>query len=203
MALTASTDLLISQWSGSPGIKALIETWLDILNEQIIQPMEYLESQRRIDDAEGVWLHRIGERLGLGVPSVINRTPDDLFGFAVNNVGFDQGRINDPDIILTRETISDILYRTFLKARAVTLLSHGDLPAFEEAIHMIDPNAVVTDNHDMSFRVKSSLLEIIELADNYRVLPRPAGVRMILTDVNFFGFASGDVGFDLGSMFDG
>ena len=203
MAIDASPELLIPQWSSAPNLNALIDTWLEILDEQILQPLEYLKSQRKIETAEGVWLYKIGERLGVSPPSVINRNPDDLFGFAVNNVGFDQGRIYDEDIILTRETVSDILFRAFLKARAITLLSHGDAPAFEKALSVIDPNAVMTDTHDMSFRVKTGLVEFITLADSSRVLPRPAGVRMIVTDVAFFGFAVDNIGFDQGLIFDG
>ena len=52
----------------------------------------------------------------------------------------------------------------------------------QRAVQAVDPAATVRDNHDMSCQVFTGMRYEIELADAYRCLPRPAGVRMIVVD---------------------
>ena len=202
MAIDATTDLLVTQWATSGNLRGIIQAYLDVLEEYIIAPLEYLETHRTIDGAEGVWLRYIGERLGLPIPSVDAPT-NMVFGFATNNVGFDQGLIYDDEIVLEKQPISNVLYRKYLKARAVSLLARGDTPVFESALSYIDPNAYVVDAHNMSMRVHTELVADVELAIVIGSIPKTAGVGVTVTNLQFFGFATNDVGFDQGRIFDG
>ena len=67
----------------------------------------------------------------------------------------------------------------FVKARAVTVLSDGTFATYVKAVRLIDPNATVVDNRDMSVTVTTALQDLLELADGIGALPRTAGVMVI------------------------
>ena len=198
-AITASTNLLIAQWANSPHLSALLQVWIDVLREEVGEPLERLQEMLNLDTARGVWLDYLGERLGLPRPWD-TRATNDRFGFDVAGLGFDQGRFSNEPELEARAPIADTLYRNLIRARAVLLLGAGDAPTFERAIAFIDPEAVVSDLHDMTFRVVTGRRRIIELAERAQALPRPAGVQMILADRERFGFDLAGVSFDQGGF---
>ena len=75
--------------------------------------------------------------------------------------------------------LPDAIYRRFVKARAVTVLSDGTFATYVKAVRFIDPNATVVDNRDMTVTVTTALQSLLELADGIGALPRTAGVMVI------------------------
>ena len=75
--------------------------------------------------------------------------------------------------------LPDAVYRRFVKARAVTVLSDGTFATYVKAVRLIDPNSTVVDNRDMTVTVTTALQDLLELADGIGALPRTAGVMVI------------------------
>ena len=75
--------------------------------------------------------------------------------------------------------LPDAIYRRFVKARAVTVLSDGTAATYVKAVRLIDPTATVVDNRDMTVTVTTALQDLLELADGIGALPRTAGVMVI------------------------
>ena len=191
--LTASTDLLIDQYQLplAPQLNTMLGIFVSAAESQI-EAMNEMERMRRVDEAIGVWLDRIGERIGLARPSVIDQ--GTAFGFDDSGVGFDQGRMRDDAIIQPRSPAGDALYRRLIKARAWAILGYGNAEYMRRAVREIDPTAILIDLDDMSFRVSTARGADILLADQVGALARPAGVRMRVVDSGQFGFDDAGVG---------
>ena len=195
--LEASPKLLIDQWAGASNLNGIVRSFVGEGQVQI-DALERMEEMRQVDTAEGVWLDYIGERVGLARPSAedYSRT----FGFDDAGVGFDQGRMRDLGPVQPRTPIGDELYRRMIKARGWLLLGYGNAGYMRRAVREIDPAAIMTDLDDMSFRVTTTQRDEMLIGDKAGALPRPAGVRMVLADINIFGFDDAGVGFDQGRM---
>lgn len=197
--MDASTDLLIWQWRNSPNLTALVEIWLDVITENIETPLVALGEMRNLNTARGIWLDRIGERLGLLRPSAVAK-PDDYFGFDDAGLGFDRGRLTGNAENLPREPIGDELYRQLLRARGVALYAEGTLADFTRAARMIDAGAVVRGNDDMTMAITTGRTFEMQLADEVGALPRPAGVGAVKISRDQFGFDEAGIPFDQGVL---
>ena len=196
--LATTIELLIAQWQGSPKIQALIEVLGDIATDDLLPALQTLRLMRQIESAAGVHLDYLGRRLGVQRPSTVDRAQDPRFGFESAGQGFDQvpfagDRVNDAVFPLP-----DAVYRLFLRARAITLLSDGTTTALTLSILAIDPSASVTDRRNMTVRVVTSRQSLLEAADEAGCLARNAGIGIIYADRGRFGFEESGVPFDQG-----
>ena len=198
--LKTTADLLITQWRNQPRMRAVTEIWLEVVQEELLDPLNKMREYMSLERAEGVWLERLGVRLGVKRPWTTRASTAPIFGFDQSGDGFDQGLMYDPDTVQPRAPIADLLYRALLYARVVTLTTPGTFPSMEAALALVDPNARVEDNNDMSFNVHTGRRADIELAARAKCLPIPAGVQMIIVDRGAFGFDQAGVGFDQGHM---
>ena len=178
--LEASTKLLIDQWRAprAPVLNAKIQIFLTAVQTFVLDAMDDMDRMRDLDEAEGVWLDRLGERIGMPRPSVV--VQGEVFGFDSAGVGFDQARIRDEEPVQPQQPLGDALYRKLIRARGWTLLSYGNAEYFLRAVREIDPDATLTDNDDMTFTVTTGFDNDVKLADRVGALPRPAGVRMVV-----------------------
>ena len=121
--LRTGSDRLIHQYDRADTLRELISQRLDLLQSSIITPLSKLERMMNIDLADGIWLDRIGERLGFPRPIgdwVVGGY--ETFGFGPDDTGFDQAPFNSvTPYRWYRPAISDDLYRALLHGRARTL----------------------------------------------------------------------------------
>ncbi len=178
--MEASIALLISQWRESPNLKAVIQIWLDVLNEEIAIPVAQLQALQRIDDSEGVWLEYIGIRLGIVRPSISRSSALNIgaFGFDGAGVGFDQSHYSDVFTLEEQTPLGDQVYRNLIKARAVFDLSLGTLEDYRRALLQIENDALIVDNKDMTATQTIHNLGEVTLARLSGALPLPAGVSI-------------------------
>ena len=181
MAVRASAELFISQWKTAPNLRALLKIWLDVLDEEITQPLEELERMRSLDTAMGIYLDYLGERLGVQRPFILS-SAETLARFNTQDAGFEHGRFSALAALESREPLNDETYRSFLKARAEYDEWSGaaTLDMMTRAVQHIDAAATVTDNYDMTFTVTTSEDAIMQLADDVGALPHPAGVALVI-----------------------
>ena len=133
--------------------------------------------------ARGVWLDRIGDWIGLERP----RQPQEtrVFGFAPQDIGFNQGPFSNRSggTFLTRA--EDDVYRKLLWGRTYFLLSNGSIVDHTEIVRAIfaDPgeSAQWTDNFDMTATLdtRTEIYYFYQIAKESRLLDPPAGVRRI------------------------
>ena len=200
--LTKGLDLLIGQWRASPTITGLIRIFEGYAREEVEKPLETLALYRTIDGAEGVWLDRLGHRLGMPRPYTTEAGVDPRLAFegVTGATGFDQapfaGNVENEQTF----PLGDALYRRFLKARAIVLLADGSFFLLCKAVWLVDPGATLRDNLDMSVRVNTDKRWVIELADSSRALPRAAGVMLDIREREIFGFDDSGVSFDQGAF---
>ena len=196
--LETTIDLLISQWQGAPKIQALIEVVGDIATDDLLPALQTLRLMRLIESSQGIHLDYLGRRLGVQRPSTVDRAQDPRFGFESAGQGFDQvpfagDRANDAVFPLP-----DAVFRQFLRARSIALLSDGTVTALALSIRAIDPSASVSDRRNMTVRVVTTRQSLLELADESGCLARNAGIGLIFADRGRFGFDDAGVGYDQG-----
>ena len=180
-AMEAGTDLLISQWQNAFRLRTQIQIFLDIVKEEIIDPMNRLQLMKRIDTAEGIWLDYIGERLGIIRPWVAVSIMDDpRFGFDDAGTGFEQGRFADAISALNpRAPAGDRFFRNLLRARVITIRADGGIGDYLRSIREIDEMATIVDNHDMTVTITTTRQTDLEVAERVEAIAIPAGVRRI------------------------
>lgn len=178
--MLASDQLLAGRWADAPRLKAHVRTFLRMMDEGPLQALADLEERRNIDNARGVWLDHIGQRLGLVRPSVSVPLAGDRFGFDDAGVGFDQAPLRSEVVTEMMRPLDDDSYRLLIKARGITVLSSGTLAELERAIRKIDPNAAVTDNYDRSVTIGTMFVTLMTLARDTGAIAANAGVRLII-----------------------
>ena len=178
MALEASSDLLIGQWLDSPRIRAMVESFLDLLRDQAIPATERLRAMHDLDEAEGVFLDALGKIIGLERPSTADPTLDRRWGFDLAGEPWDTVPYRGSAVSDAQYALPDSTYRRFLRAKVVLNGGDGTLATFTEAVRQIDPGAAVADGRKMSVTVTTTQEEIMTLADDIGALPRPAGVEI-------------------------
>ena len=191
-----TTDLLIDQWRNSRTVTGLVQAFLTRVEEEVEKPLERLKEMLCIDDAEGVWLDRIGERLGLRRPQV--QFSGDRFGFDGAGEAFDQAPFSGIQEEANIVPMADTLYRKLIKARRRALFSDGTEYALTCSICEIDPTAKVIEVGPMQIQVTTSMKPLLVLADKLGALSRNAGVQVTYKDTGRFGFDQAGVAFDQG-----
>ena len=174
--IEATADLLIGQWKEAATLNRVVEIFLEVVQEEIVDAVNRLQLMGVIETAEGVWLDYIGERLGIIRPWILITT-DERFGFDDAGVGFDQARFADAISALEpRAPIGDMLFRQILKARRRLMRTGGGIGDYEAAIQELDSAASVVDNHDMTVTVTTTQQGNIEIAERVGAIVLPAGV---------------------------
>jgi len=198
--VVASSELVIGQWVDSPKFLATLDAPIEVINDDVLASLNELDLMHQIDSAEGIWLDFIGTRLGLSRPSTSDPSQDDRFGFAgpAQSRGFDQAPFKGDSANDAIYPLPDELYKSFIKARAVLVLSDGTFQKFVKAVNIIDVGASVRDQRNMSIRIVTDRQDILQLADASGALPRNAGVRLIFAERGAFGFDAAGVPFDQG-----
>ena len=188
------TNNIIGQWENAPKLRALIEEIVDMFDEKLFQPLEYLEVQQNIDTAEGYWLNAKGNQFDYDRPIVL-REGFQQFGFSdtggtsdPDSVGFDQGPFNTLEsFLLPTQGIGDFEYRNLLKMRLLMLVQRTTVPLIQRAVHQIAADARVTGDDtddvisfDIDLRnVPSLILNQIRESGSWL---KPAGVTMNVTN---------------------
>ena len=176
-------DLLVSQWSNAPRLRALTDSLLAFIDQEFVGPLTQLERQVRIETAEGIWLDLIGERLGRARPWI--RSADFIrFGFdGSGGVGFDQGAFDSASSGLAgREPIGDEYYRDILLVQQQALLVEDSLGTIEPMVQAGFPAVHVRDNLDMTFNIEGTSMEdrqnIVAILQTFMIAAAPAGVTV-------------------------
>ena len=175
--------LLVSQWRDAPRLQALVHGLLELVNEELTQPLAQVELLTNLDATEGHGLDDIGERLGMPRPGVID-ADFKRFGFSGSGgVGFDQAPFASTfPQLAQRIPVGDAYYRRLLRARGVWLRSDASTPSLEAALRHIFPDAAYQDNQDMTLTVTytESLPNLDDIAREAGAIPRPAGVALTI-----------------------
>ena len=196
--LQSGADLLIGQWEASPRLRALIETYHDIMADDVLPAIETLRLMRLIESSEGVHLDYLGRRLGVERPATADPAQDPRFGFDDAGRAFDQVPFAGDSENDALFPLPDVTFQRFLRARAIALLSDGTTTALIQSIKAIDPGAAVQDRRDMTVRIVTERSVLLELADSIGCLARNAGVGLVYADRGRFGFEDAGVPFDQG-----
>ena len=151
-----SLDLFISQWGNAVRLRTVAEIWLRALDVHLREPRQQLRLMQNLDSAEGVWLDRIGRRVGLDrllIPTALFGT---YFGFDDAGVSFDDQPFGPDTTLLNREPLGDGDYRNALRARIAMLTGDGGLADYQTAVEFLDPDATVSEG-TLSITITTSL----------------------------------------------
>ena len=141
-----------------------------------------LKLMREIDTAEGIWLDRLGKRLGLMRPATTDPIADERFGYDDAGEPFDSAPFKGSAENDAVHPLPDAVYRRFLKARAILLLADGTYQAFERAVREIDEGADVQDRRNMTVRIVTTRRSFLELAGTHPGFPLPAAQRSLVSN---------------------
>jgi hypothetical protein len=173
-------DTLLAQYANSPTITALVDyadQWfapddtLDALYDNVINVMT----------AQGFGLDIWGRIVGVGRELNIP-VPGGFFGW--NDLGFGQGVFYSGVSSSTMFSLSDDAYRRVILATAAANISPGTVPSINAILRMLFGARVwCQDNYDMTMTiVTNGTLDVTETAIlNAGIIPRPAGVQLIVT----------------------
>ena len=190
--------ILLDQWQPAPKLRAIIDDVIAPVRGDTLGGIDALDLYQRLDSAEGVWLDRLGDRIGMARPSTSDPTIDRRFGFDDAGVGFDQRPFRGDAANDAVYPLPDEVYRRILRARVVTLLGDGTATTLLRSAREIDPSVSVQDQRTMTVRVVTNEPDLLRLADLCGALPRSAGVSLTYADRGRFGFDDAGVGFDQG-----
>ena len=177
-------DLILPQYGFSTSLVTLIEALLLTLQTQLVGAIDSVESQLSIESAEGAWLDFIGTRIGLQRPHV-SSTGVGYFGFADDNVGFDQGPMWDLAAALRdRVPVVDDQYRSLLRGRALSLRLGASVPDIEAVASATFTGGgyVEEGSGTITLKVTENRVGLRQLATDLEIIPRPAGVELIVED---------------------
>ena len=182
-------------------LKAIIDGINELVQIQLIDCAQDIETQSSILTATGIWLDYYGARFNFPRPYF---PPDQftVFGFDDNGLGFDQAPFGSGET--ANQPISDDLYRSWIISRGGQLITDGTLPSLNSIVQTAfgsDAYYVDHGNMSMSVNISSSFTsQEVEAIIEAGVIPKPCGVRIrvlyndVATDV--FGFDGNGFGFD-------
>ena len=174
---TDLTGVLLGQWRASLKLRAIVTDILTPMRDEALVALDRIERMRDLDEAEGIWVDRLGAIVGYDRPATENPALDQRWGFEGAGEPFDRHPFRG--VVDAIYPLPDTVYKRFIRARAVLVLGDGTLQTFRRAVQHIDPDVTVVDNRDMTVTVTTTLRELLELADATGALPRTAGVRII------------------------
>jgi len=179
--ITASTALLLAQWEPATRLRAVIDIWLDELRTQDAAA-DRLQDMLRLETAEGAWLDRLGERVGLPRPFAVEPDASDTFGYDDAGQAFDQARFRDA-FSEALEPIDDDLFRRCIRARIRRVTALPTIVTLTAACQDVDPTARLVDGHDKTVTVTVADERAkfdMEVARDFGALPLPALVSLTI-----------------------
>lgn len=174
---TRLRDYVLSQYAPerAPRLAALIDGVLGLVDRELYAPLRASVAARSSDTATGLWLDRIGERLGFPRPSTAQSGP--RFGFP----GGPQAQPFDTapfaGLQFNREPVTDGVYRALLRIRGRVLRGSGSRPELVAAVAAGLPGVTWTteDGRYLAFTVRSEQAFLARVAVESRAIPSPAG----------------------------
>lgn len=173
---------LLDQWRDTE-VEQILELQLAYRHQRYGGVLLELMNQYHLESAEGVWLDYLGDWIGLRRPQQPQQSR--VFGFAPQDVGFNQGPFANLGGSTFLGSAHDDLYRKLLWGRTYFLLSNGSLIDHNEIVAAIfsdsDESAVWTDNFDMTATLdtRTGIYYFYQMAKESRLLNPPAGVRRV------------------------
>ena len=174
--------VVLSQWDNAARLRGIITDIITPLRDDSLAALERLQTMLDVDRAEGIWLDRIGLRLGVRRPFTTDQTLVNYFGFDKAGVPFDASPFRGNQASELTFPLPDVHWRKLIKARGVTVFGDGTERAFTVAAKHVDPSVTVEDNRDMTVSVTTSELTLMRIAHSYDCLPLPAGVALTFTE---------------------
>lgn len=178
---TQLSSILLGQWQASPRLRGIITDVLQPILDDGLVAAQRIQLMLDIDEAVGIWLDRLGVRVGIRRPTTTDPTLDERFGFDMAGAPFGRAPFRGFASSDALFPLPDPVYRRLVKARTILVMGDGTEQTFSRAVRAIDPQATIIDNRDMTVTVTTTLRAIVEMADNINALPRNAGVRIIYT----------------------
>jgi len=175
---------IISQYSNSPTIRALIAQWNDA-----IDPSAWIDSFYNniwnVDTAQGIGLDIWGRIVGVG--RILQIASAKFFGFdeatTLSADPFNQSPFYGGQQITSAYILSDSGYRTLIYAKALANISDNSVPSINRILMTLFSgrgNAYVIDNLDMTMAYAFSFTPTpveTSIIQQSGVLPRPSGVQ--------------------------
>ena len=172
-------DLMLDQWRETTRLRGIVTDIIQPIQDDALAAAARLELMQDVDEAVGVWLDRIGKKVGIIRPEITDPALDPRFGFDQAGRGFDQVPFRGAMANDAVFPMPDSVFRRLVKARAITVLGDGTAQTFRQAVLQVDPGATVVDNRNMTLTVTTTQQAILEVADSIGAMPRTAGVDVI------------------------
>ena len=149
--VTKNFERLLHQWQESETFAAYVKGVLQLVQDEIVDPLEEIERLGDISVAHGVWLDLIGRLF------VLERPLDADGSF-----------------------ISDDLYRKMIMLRAQSLARSRSLPEVQEMLQTVMDSAVARDLGDMTIAISTSAEDEVayDILEEHAILPKPVGIAL-------------------------
>ena len=185
--VTESADQLIQQYEGSAKLQALLDGILEIIQDELVEPLLTLQECIAFADASGVFLDYLGLRVGYTRPTILDADVE-YFGFnGGDGLGFDQAPMFSlHEVLQARTPVGDEWYRGMLKGRARGLLSDGSIRDLDKVLDVLfDGDSYYVDNLDSTIEAKvtDSRSMYVDVVEETGLMPKPAGVGLTVTEV--------------------
>lgn len=183
------SDTVISQYSQSPTILALIDFFNDYANPGADFNAFYSRVMN-IATAVGYGLDVWGRIVG--VSRVVAVANFNYFGFEEALPGsepFNQGAFYSGETLTQNFALADPDYRMLIFAKAASNISNGSIPSINQILLNLFPglgNCYVTDGENMTMTYTFDfILTPVQLAviSQSGVLPKPAGVSVSIVQI--------------------
>jgi hypothetical protein len=198
--ITNNSDYIAGIAREDDKIKGLVDGITQIIQDNLIDAADAMNTQASILTATGIWLDYWGKRLLYPRPHIPSEEIT-TFGFDLAGVGFDQAPFYAGDDVGV--PITDEVYRVLLIARGGQLLTDGSIPSLNSVLFAAFGFGHYVDHGDMSLSVifdgAVDTLTAQVIADT-DIIIKPCGVRIRAIQVTHengsFGFDGNGVGFD-------
>lgn len=186
LAALQHLDLLLEQYDDSTNLRAFIQGMIDIGQNNIIAVLEKTQRGLNPDEASGILLDWIGQRLNLDRPYV-SSSDAEYFGFAGTQASGGRTWGQAPFFTIRAQIedvvpVGDATYRKLLKARARRLRGGVNRETIEAVLGLLFGNGSLdeSDATDLVLRVEVDVTDTVlfglvagRLLE--AVIPRPLG----------------------------
>ena len=185
----------ISQYATSYRIRQLVRARMLLAQKEVMEPIYKLSRMLNINEAEGVFLDLVGQRLGF--PRPLGKwvgSSTKRFGFkGSDGLGFGQAPFKSAaDYVRDAPQLQDLHYRKLLLGRAKNIRGNGSWNHWQEIIRAIVGEGA---NVELSATGKTINLKFVRYPDKvlvdalqpqevrHRLFPVPAGYELNITVV--------------------
>ena len=178
-------SLLLSQYQENVPFIGLMRGKLELIREQLSDPLARIETFAGFDKAIGVYVDYIGERLGLPRPAIVGSAADyPVFGFSGSDgVGFGQGRLTSANpLVGPRVPQGDSEYKRLLLLKAGGMFCDMTIPGMNAAVRLAFTSAYYRDGAGAITLYTRESDQVTDLATLLELWPRPVGVGLTIDD---------------------